>query len=192
MVRVATRFAEGRRVFFGIGMQISRVGGRVSVLALVGAGLRALWCALHLRHEICFPLAHLLALTLVISPKATSLFFHALLICRPLITGESSVHIVLICACEKRALLRTARVLDAYALRQGSRIWLTPITAEGLEVVHRELRRVATRQTAVACYRNDGRIRMQLLWIVMRLVRRPRRDRRTGGALPCRAAAHTR
>lgn len=40
------------------------------------------------------------------------------------------------------------------------------MTAEGLQEVRTALARSATRQTSVACYQNDGRRRMKLLWIV--------------------------
>lgn len=76
------------------------------------------------------------------------------------------MHIVLVSACEKRALKKTRAVLDSYAIRTGVRSWTTPITMEGLQELRAALKRCATRQTAVACYRNDGRRAMKLLWIV--------------------------
>lgn len=76
------------------------------------------------------------------------------------------MHILLISNCEKRALKRTRAVLDSYALRSGEHAWITPITTEGLRELRAMLRRSATRQTCVACFRNDGRARMKLLWIV--------------------------
>lgn len=76
------------------------------------------------------------------------------------------MHIVLISQCEHRAIARTARVLDAYALRQGDRTWMTPITREGLQTLHSILRAGATRQTAVACYVSQGMRQMRLLWVV--------------------------
>lgn len=76
------------------------------------------------------------------------------------------MHVVFVSACRKNARLRTCRVLDSYAVRTGDATWMTPITAQGLEEVGKLLRRTATRQTAVACFRNDGRSRMRLLWVV--------------------------
>lgn len=76
------------------------------------------------------------------------------------------MHVVFISACEKRALVSTRRVLDSFALRTGERSWASPVTAEGLVEIRKALRRVATRHSAVACYRNDGRARMRLLWVV--------------------------
>ena len=76
------------------------------------------------------------------------------------------MHVVLISACEKRALKRTRAVLDSYALRSGDHTWLTPITSQGLAELRLMLRRTATRQTSVACFQNDGRFRMKLLWVV--------------------------
>lgn len=78
------------------------------------------------------------------------------------------MHVVLVCASEKKAIGRTAVVLDAYAMRCGERTWITPITDEGLAELRAQLRRTASRATAVACYRNDGRSRMRLLWTVGR------------------------
>lgn len=76
------------------------------------------------------------------------------------------MHIVLISACEKRALKKTRAVLDSYAIRTGDRTWTTPVTVEGMREIRAALKRCATRQTAVACYRNVGRRAMKLLWIV--------------------------
>ena len=76
------------------------------------------------------------------------------------------MHIVLISACEKRALKRTRAVLDSYAMRSGDHTWLTPITLQGLAELRLMLRRTATRQTSIACFQNDGRHKMKLLWIV--------------------------
>ena len=78
------------------------------------------------------------------------------------------MHVILICASGKRAIARTAAVLDAYALRIGDRTWQSPMTVEGLSEVRAALRRSASKSTAVACWRNDGRTRMRLLWTVGR------------------------
>ena len=78
------------------------------------------------------------------------------------------MHIVLISQCEKKAILRTAKVLDAYAVRHGDRTWVTPITKNGLDALYYELRSRGTRQTAVACYVNDGTRRLKLLWVIGR------------------------
>ena len=76
------------------------------------------------------------------------------------------MHVVLISACEKRALKRSRAILDSYALRAGERAWASPITLEGLQELRAALKRSASRHTAVACYRNDGMRRMKLLWVV--------------------------
>lgn len=76
------------------------------------------------------------------------------------------MHVVLISNCEKKAIKKTRAVLDSYALRSGEHTWMTRITIEGLRELHTLLRRSATRQTSVACFRNDGRKQMRLLWIV--------------------------
>ena len=76
------------------------------------------------------------------------------------------MHILLVSACEKRAIKKTRALLDSYALRVGEKTWSTPITQEALTELRTALKKTATRQTAVACYRNDGRRRMKLLWTV--------------------------
>ena len=76
------------------------------------------------------------------------------------------MHVVLISNCEKRAIRRSRAILDSYALRHGDRVWMTPITLSGLSELHSMLRRTSTRQTSVACFRNEGRSRMKILWIV--------------------------
>lgn len=78
------------------------------------------------------------------------------------------MHIVVVSQCEKKAILRTARVLDAYAVRHGDRTWITPITKNGLDALYQELRSRGTRQTAVSCYANDGARRLRLLWVIGR------------------------
>ncbi len=76
------------------------------------------------------------------------------------------MHVLLVSACEKRAIKKTRALLDSYAIRVGEKTWATPMTQEGLHELRAALKRTATRQTAVACYRNDGYRRMKLLWTV--------------------------
>lgn len=76
------------------------------------------------------------------------------------------MHVVFVSQCEKKALKKTRAVLDGYAIRAGSGTWVTPVTEDGLTEIRRALRKTATRQTAVACYRNEGRSRLYLLWVV--------------------------
>ncbi|MGZ8195043.1 MAG: HD domain-containing protein, partial [Methylosarcina sp.] len=68
--------------------------------------------------------------------------------------------------CEKKALNRTRRVLDAFANRIGDRTWQTVITEDGLIAVKTLLRKTATKNTAVACHWIRSRSRRQLVWIV--------------------------
>lgn len=76
------------------------------------------------------------------------------------------MHVIFVSNCEKKALPKTRRVLDRYATRIGALTWKTPITNEGLDEVHAALKRVATRQTSVACYRNKAMGDMDLIWVV--------------------------
>uniref|UniRef100_UPI00402B1CC4 type I-F CRISPR-associated helicase Cas3f n=1 Tax=Methylomonas sp. PHL2-19 TaxID=3438878 RepID=UPI00402B1CC4 len=68
--------------------------------------------------------------------------------------------------CQKKALARTRRVLDAFANRIGDNTWQTVITEEGLITVKTLLRKTATKNTAVACHWLRSRSRSELVWIV--------------------------
>ncbi|MDE1317229.1 CRISPR-associated endonuclease Cas3'' [Vibrio aestuarianus] len=68
--------------------------------------------------------------------------------------------------CEKNALKKTRRVLDAFANRIGDNTWQTLITEEGLLTVKKMLRQTASRSTAVSCHWIRSRSRCQLLWVV--------------------------
>ncbi|CAC9634317.1 CRISPR-associated helicase Cas3 [uncultured Gammaproteobacteria bacterium] len=74
--------------------------------------------------------------------------------------------VTFISECEKKALSRTRRVLDAFANRIGNNTWQTPITEEGLDAVKRLLRKTASKNTAVSCHQLKSRIRIELLWVV--------------------------
>lgn len=68
--------------------------------------------------------------------------------------------------CEKNALPKTRRVLDAFANRIGSRTWQTVITNDGLDAVKKLLRKTASKNTAVSCHWIRSRSRSELVWIV--------------------------
>ncbi len=76
------------------------------------------------------------------------------------------MNILLICECDKRALKETRRILDQFAQRRGERTWQTPITKEGLDTLHRLLRKTARKNTAVACHWIRGLDHSELLWVV--------------------------
>ncbi len=68
--------------------------------------------------------------------------------------------------CEKKALARTRRVLDAFADRIGDKTWQTVVTQEGLNAVRKLLRKTASKNTAVSCHWIRSRSRTELVWIV--------------------------
>ena len=68
--------------------------------------------------------------------------------------------------CEKNAIRKTRRVLDAFANRIGDNTWQTLITEDGLDTVRRMLRQTASKSTAVSCHWIRSRSRTQLLWVV--------------------------
>lgn len=68
--------------------------------------------------------------------------------------------------CEKNALKKTRRVLDAFANRIGDNTWQTLITEDGLQTVKKMLRQTASKSTAVSCHWLRSRSRSQLVWVV--------------------------
>jgi CRISPR-associated endonuclease/helicase Cas3 len=68
--------------------------------------------------------------------------------------------------CEKNALKKTRRVLDAFADRIGDNTWQTLITEDGLLTVKKMLRQTASKSTAVSCHWIRSRARSQFLWVV--------------------------
>lgn len=74
--------------------------------------------------------------------------------------------VTFISQCEKKAIPRTRRVLDAFADRIGDNTWQTVITEDGLLAVKKLLRKTVTKNTAVSCHWIRGRRRSELLWIV--------------------------
>ena len=74
--------------------------------------------------------------------------------------------VTFISQCEKKALARTRKVLDAFAERIGSNTWQTLITQDGLLAIKRALRKTATKNTAVSCHWIRSRSRSELVWVV--------------------------
>ncbi|UJF25015.1 type I-F CRISPR-associated helicase Cas3f [Suttonella sp. R2A3] len=74
--------------------------------------------------------------------------------------------VIFVSQCEKKALKRTRRVLDAFADRIGDNTWQTVITEEGLQTVKNLLRKTASKNTAVSCHWIRTRARSDLLWVV--------------------------
>ncbi|MGR6982023.1 type I-F CRISPR-associated helicase Cas3f [Testudinibacter sp. P27/CKL/0425] len=74
--------------------------------------------------------------------------------------------VIFVSQCEKKALTRSRKVLDAFANRIGDNTWQTVITDDGLQTVRRLLRQTASKNTAVSCHWIRSRSRSDLLWIV--------------------------
>jgi CRISPR-associated endonuclease/helicase Cas3 len=74
--------------------------------------------------------------------------------------------VIFVSQCEKNALKKTRRVLDAFADRIGDNTWQTIITQEGLLAVKKLLRKTASKSTAVSCHWIRSRARSELLWVV--------------------------
>jgi CRISPR-associated endonuclease/helicase Cas3 len=76
------------------------------------------------------------------------------------------MHVLFVSACTKRSIKRTRSILDRYATRMSDFTWSTPVTMEGLATIRTLLRAGASRNTAVACLRNDGNQGMRIIWVV--------------------------
>ncbi len=74
--------------------------------------------------------------------------------------------VTFISQCQKNALKKTRRVLDAFADRIGDNAWQTVITEDGLISVKKMLRKTASKNTAVACHWIRSRSRSELVWVV--------------------------
>lgn len=74
--------------------------------------------------------------------------------------------VTFISQCEKNALKKTRRVLDAFANRIGDNTWQTLITEDGLLTVKKMLRQTASKSTAVSCHWIRSRARSQFIWVV--------------------------
>jgi len=74
--------------------------------------------------------------------------------------------VIFISQCEKKALIKTRRVLDSFANRIGDRTWQTIITEEGLLAVKKLLKQTITKNSAIACHWVRSRIRNDLMWVV--------------------------
>lgn len=70
--------------------------------------------------------------------------------------------------CEKSALPKTRRILDAFANRIGRRTWQTAITQAGLDTVQQLLKETASKSTAVSCHWVRSKARTQFLWSIGR------------------------
>lgn len=68
--------------------------------------------------------------------------------------------------CQKKAKKRTAALLDRYGRRIGRRTWIAELTSEAADEVYKHLRRSASKNTSVACFKNKGYETMVLQWIV--------------------------
>jgi CRISPR-associated endonuclease/helicase Cas3 len=74
--------------------------------------------------------------------------------------------VTFISQCEKKAINKTRRVLDAFASRIGDKAWQTAITQDGLAAVKKLLLKTATKNTAVSCHWLRGRRTTELVWII--------------------------
>ena len=74
--------------------------------------------------------------------------------------------VTIVSECEKKATLKTRRILDAFANRIGEKTWQTAITHEGLITIKTLLKKTASKSTAISCHWHRSKNRSELLWIV--------------------------
>ncbi|MCP1674635.1 hypothetical protein J2T57_001737 [Natronocella acetinitrilica] len=72
--------------------------------------------------------------------------------------------ITILSECEKKAYVRARRILSRYLPQLGRRTWCGHISAEGLKALHGELRRQATRQSALICHTHRRRRPPEVAW----------------------------
>jgi CRISPR-associated endonuclease/helicase Cas3 len=76
------------------------------------------------------------------------------------------MQVIFVSRCEKQALKKTRKILDAFADRIGDNSWRTLITKNGLVAVKAMLRKQATKNTAVSCHWIRSNNQHELLFIV--------------------------
>ena len=76
------------------------------------------------------------------------------------------MNVLFISQCNKNASKETRRILDQFAERRGDSTWQTAITQQGLDTIHKLLRKTARKNTAVACHWIRGKDHSELLWVV--------------------------
>lgn len=67
--------------------------------------------------------------------------------------------------CQKKSHFKTRAVLDAFCSRIGSYTWVGRLPSEAVDYVHQELRRTASKNTAVSCHQVHKN-KTELKWIV--------------------------
>lgn len=74
--------------------------------------------------------------------------------------------VTIISECEKRARIRSRRILSSYLFQIGRRVWQGHISEEGLTDLRQKLKEVATRQTSIICHRHHGKRPSTIDWVV--------------------------
>jgi CRISPR-associated endonuclease/helicase Cas3 len=59
------------------------------------------------------------------------------------------MNVLLISECEKKAWKSTRRIVSQYLPQHGSRVWMGSIDKEGLQELHKELKRKVTKNNAI-------------------------------------------
>lgn len=73
---------------------------------------------------------------------------------------------VIVSNCQGKAINRSRNILDQYAFRLNKNTWHSKMTMDGLSHLKSELNAIASKNTSVYCYINDGMDNLKLAWRV--------------------------
>ncbi len=76
------------------------------------------------------------------------------------------MYCVITSSCKGVSIKKTRSIVDRFVVRLNDNTWSSPMTMEGLTHMHRMLKKVASKNTSVQCYINDGKNKLKLLWSV--------------------------
>ena len=74
--------------------------------------------------------------------------------------------VVVVDESEKKARVRTRRILAKWLPQIASATWFGSLSKEGVEQMHAELRARASKSTSVCCYLAKSSWRFEVLWMV--------------------------
>ena len=74
--------------------------------------------------------------------------------------------VVVVDESEKRARIRSRRVLSKWLPQVANSTWIGSLSKEGIAQMHDELRAKASKSTSLCCFLAKSRWRFEVLWIV--------------------------
>ena len=74
--------------------------------------------------------------------------------------------VVVVDESEKRARIKSRRILSKWLPQVGSSTWIGSLSKEGISQMHEELRAKASKSTSICCFLTKSRWRFEVLWMV--------------------------